>query len=294
VVRVGAVFRPQSPPEQLRDVARAAEAAGLDELWLWEDCFLESGIASAAAALAWTERLEVGVGLLPVPLRNVALTAMEIATLDRLFPRRLHLAVGHGVQSWMDQAGARVDSPVTLLREHLTALRALLRGEEVTSSGRYVDLDAVALGWPPADPTPIHVGATGPRSLRLAGELGDGTVLTSGASLAQVAERVRYVRQGRERAGRTDRHRITAYLLVATGPDAAARLEAEVPHDPGAGGPQWVAGDADDIAHAVHQLAAAGVDAVVLQPPGDEPDPVAFVRFVAEEVRPRVDAARHA
>ncbi|WP_040739492.1 LLM class flavin-dependent oxidoreductase, partial [Nocardia tenerifensis] len=129
---IGAVFRPQNPPERLREVVRVAEESGLDELWLWEDCFLESGIASAAAALAWSERLRVGIGLLPAPLRNVALTAMETATLDRLFPDRLVLGVGHGVQDWMGQVGARVDSPVTLLGEYLDALRALLAGERVT------------------------------------------------------------------------------------------------------------------------------------------------------------------
>jgi alkanesulfonate monooxygenase SsuD/methylene tetrahydromethanopterin reductase-like flavin-dependent oxidoreductase (luciferase family) len=62
---LGAVLLPQQPPERLRGVAQAAEDAGLDELWLWEDCFRESGIASAAAALAWTERLPVAVGLRP-------------------------------------------------------------------------------------------------------------------------------------------------------------------------------------------------------------------------------------
>ena len=36
---LGAVCLPQLPPEQLRNVAVAAQAAGLDELWLWEDCF---------------------------------------------------------------------------------------------------------------------------------------------------------------------------------------------------------------------------------------------------------------
>lgn len=145
---LGAVFRPQLPPEDLRSVARLAEGVGLEELWLWEDCFREGGISAAAAALAWTERVRIGIGLLPVPLRNVAVTAMEAATLHRMFPDRAVLALGHGVQDWMGQVGARAESPLTLLREHLVALRALLRGERVTTDGRYVKLDGVALDWP--------------------------------------------------------------------------------------------------------------------------------------------------
>ena len=113
---VGAVFLPQFPPERLRSVAEAADEAGLAQLWLWEDCFWEGGIASAAAALAWTERLQVGVGLLPVPLRNVAVAAMEMTTLHRMFPGRPLIGVGHGVQDWMGQVGARAESPLTLLR----------------------------------------------------------------------------------------------------------------------------------------------------------------------------------
>jgi alkanesulfonate monooxygenase SsuD/methylene tetrahydromethanopterin reductase-like flavin-dependent oxidoreductase (luciferase family) len=149
MTRLGVVFLPQLAPERLREVAEAADEAGLEELWLWEDCFFESGIASASAALAWTERLRVGIGLLPVPLRNVALTAMEIATMQRLFPGRVRVGVGHGVQSWMGQVGARAGSPVSLLREHLGALRALLDGQELTTNGRYVKLERVKLDWPP-------------------------------------------------------------------------------------------------------------------------------------------------
>jgi alkanesulfonate monooxygenase SsuD/methylene tetrahydromethanopterin reductase-like flavin-dependent oxidoreductase (luciferase family) len=288
MTRLGAVFRPQSPPERLRDVARAADDAGLDELWLWEDCFLESGIASAAAALAWTERLEVGIGLLPVPLRNVALTAMEVATLERMFPGRIHVAVGHGVQSWMGQAGARVGSPLPLLREHVTALRALLRGEEVTTTGRYVDLDRVALGWPPSGPTPIHVGASGPRSLQLSGEVADGTVLTAHTTPAQVGERRELVTEGSALAGRTDPHRMTVYVLAATGVDAETRLEAEADRSSPSHDELWLAGDAETIAAGVQRFATAGADVVVLQPTADEPDPAGFVRFVAEQVAPRV------
>jgi alkanesulfonate monooxygenase SsuD/methylene tetrahydromethanopterin reductase-like flavin-dependent oxidoreductase (luciferase family) len=291
---LGAVFRPQLPPERLRGVARAADQAGLEELWLWEDCFLESGIASAAAALAWTERLRVGVGLLPVPLRNVALTAMEAATLHRLFPERVTLGVGHGVQSWMGQVGARVESPVTLLREYLLALRALLRGETVSTVGRnrYVELDDVALDWPPATAPAVLAGATGPRSLRLTGEAADGTIIDADTSVEGLREALRLVDEGR--AGRSgERHQVVVYLLTAltaTGPDAESRLRAELAERPRAAGTTGVgvAGDAEEVAKAVRRVGEAGADTVVLQPTADEPDPEGFVRFAAEEIRPRV------
>ncbi|MET7701838.1 LLM class flavin-dependent oxidoreductase [Streptomyces sp. NPDC005485] len=286
---LGVVFRPQLPPERLRAMARLADESGLEELWLWEDCFLEGGISAAAAALAWTERVRIGVGLLPVPLRNVAVTAMEAATLHRLFPGRAVIGVGHGVQDWMGQVGARAESPVTLLREYLDALRALLRGERVSTDGRYVKLDDVALDWPPAEAPDILAGATGPRSLRLSGAHADGTILTASTAPEGVRRARQLIDEGRESAGRTGHHPVIVYLHTATGPDAAARLRAEIE----AGGEDslpehGVAGDADAVAKAVQRLADAGADTVVLQPTADEPDPERFLRFAVDEVRPLV------
>jgi alkanesulfonate monooxygenase SsuD/methylene tetrahydromethanopterin reductase-like flavin-dependent oxidoreductase (luciferase family) len=290
---LGTVFRPQLPPERLRPVARAADEAGLEELWLWEDCFLESGIASAAAVLAWTERLRVGIGVLPVPLRNVALTAMEMATLNRLFPGRVRIGIGHGVQDWMAQVGGRVDSPMTLLREHLSALRALLRGERVSTQGRYVQLDQVALDWPPASPPAVLAGATGPRTLRLSGEVADGTILTARTTPDEVRKARALLGEGRIAAGRTgdpaDPHPLVVYVLAATGPGATERLEAEQRRSGSEWAPgSWVTGDAHQIATGVQRWADAGANTVVLQPTEDDPDPEGFVRFVAREVRPLV------
>lgn len=283
-VRLGAVCLPQLPPERLGGLVRAAEDAGLDELWLWEDCFWGGGIATAATALARGERLRVGVGLLPAPLRNVALTAMELAALDRLFPHRVRFGVGHGVQDWMAQVGARVESPMTLLREYLTALRALLRGERVTVTGRYVRLDDVALDWPPMVPPAVLAGATGPRTLRLSGELADGTILTASTPPEGVRNARRLVDEGRAAAGRTDDHPLIVYLLTTTGPGAADRLDAELRRWGDAVPDTAVAGDAGAVADAVLRWVDAGADTVVLQPAENEPDPEAFVRFAASEV----------
>jgi alkanesulfonate monooxygenase SsuD/methylene tetrahydromethanopterin reductase-like flavin-dependent oxidoreductase (luciferase family) len=286
---LGAVFVPQFPPERLRGIARAADDAGLEELWLWEDCFKESGVASATAALAWTGRLRVGVGLLPVPLRNVALTAMEIATIERLFPGRLAIGVGHGAQDWMGQAGARVASPLALLREYIVALRRLLDGEEVTTEGTYVRLDRVALDWPPSPPPALLAGAIRPRTLRLTGELADGTILPSETSPDDLREVREHIDEGRAAAGRQDSgHPLTVFLLTATGPDADRRVRADLQTDPKDPAEASVAGDARAVAEAVGRLADAGAATVVLQPTADEPDPEGFVRFVAREVRPLV------
>ncbi|MFF8193890.1 LLM class flavin-dependent oxidoreductase [Streptomyces bobili] len=290
MTELGAIFRPQLPPERLRTIARLADATGLDELWVFEDCFREAGISAAAAALAWTERVRVGVGLLPVPLRNVAVTAMEAATLHRMFPGRVSLGIGHGVQDWMGQVGARPASPLTLLREYTLALRGLLNGERITTRGRYVTLDDVALDWPPPGGAEVLVGGIGPRTLRLSGEVADGTVLNEAFSPEGVREARKLVREGRAAAGRdADSHKLVVYLFAATGEDAAVRLQRELATTgltdvPGLG----VAGGAAEVADRVQRYAEAGADTVVLLPTADEPDPEGFIRFVGDDVRPLV------
>lgn len=286
---LGAIFLPAFPPERLQSVARAADAAGLDELWLWEDCFKESGVATMAAALAWTERLRVGIGLLPVPMRNVAAAAMEAATLERLFPGRPILGVGHGVLDWMGQIGARAASPLTLLGEHLDALNSLLAGERVTVEGRYVRLRDVALDWPPASAPPLLAGAEGPKTLALVGAKADGAILPGGTSPTRLRDAVALLRLARQEAGRDGSPQVVVFVPAVFGPGAAGRL-AENARRWGfpEGEDLGVAGHAADIAEGIGRWVDAGATAVVLQPMDDEPDPEAYVRFVAEEVRPLV------
>jgi alkanesulfonate monooxygenase SsuD/methylene tetrahydromethanopterin reductase-like flavin-dependent oxidoreductase (luciferase family) len=299
---LGFVVRPEHPPEALPELARRVETAGFAELWLWEDCFWAGGIAATAAALAATERVRVGLGIMPTPVRNAAFAAMEIAALERLHPGRVLPGFGHGVTAWMRQIGAKPESQVGLLEEIVTAVRALLAGEEVTVDGDYVRLDGVRLDHPPAEPPPVYVGVRRERSLAASGRTADGTVLSEPSS-------VEYVRWALTKIAATRPHRLTVYSWCSLDddPDAArAVLRPLLAERLREGGPQTEAiGIADEVAaHAgdtddawvrdewidrltvcgtpeqcrasIEALGEAGADAVVLVPPSASVPPEAL------------------
>jgi len=284
---VGAIFTPYSPPEALRGAAHAAEEAGVPELWLWEDCFRESAFAAASAVLAWTTQLRVGIGVAPMPLRNVALTAMEIATLERLFPGRLIPGVGHGVLSWMAQVGARVASPLTLMREYVPALRSLLAGEEVSAEGRYVTLDKVRLDWPPVQAPAVVAAGEGPKTVRLTGEVGNGTVLPAGSNPERVARTLELALEGRAAAGRNDAHQLVVFVSAAFGGEAARSSVADdLMRTTGTVDPTLlVFGDAGGVAEAIDPFFAAGATSVILQPQETESDLAGFMAGVGQVAR---------
>ena len=291
--RLGITYVAAYEPEGLQAAAATSDAAGLDQFWLWEDCFTHGGLSTAAVALATTERITVGIGLLPVPLRNVALTAMELASLHRLFPERLIAGVGHGVQDWMAQVGARVTSPMTLLREYHDVLRQLLHGDTVTFHGRYLQIDDVTLKYPPRQRVPLMLGGRGPKSLRLAARAGDGTLLDAGQGEREIGQACELIDAERHlnTPANPGRHDVFAILIAATGHRASDRVREEVARwNPAPGADVGVSGDADDIAEAINRLARLGVTSVAIQPTEDEPDLAGFIEFLGSQVKPRLQA----
>jgi 5,10-methylenetetrahydromethanopterin reductase len=296
--RLGVLVRPPYEPERLPDFARAAERDGYDELWLAEDCFLAGGLTMSAAALAVTETLRVGIGLLPAAVRNAAITAMELAALARLHPQRFSAAFGHGVDAWMRQIDARPPNRLVALEETVAAVRELLAGRELTVEGRFVRLREVELDHPPDAPPPILIGTTGPRGMEIAGRVADGIVLPEGSAPAAV-------RWASEYGSVT----VYAWLSLADdGPTAVAKLRPDVERWAASGGyPRLaelagigedgavddatlrslaVAGDPADCARAVEALWDAGADSIVLVPP--LPDHVEQTARFAADVRPRL------
>lgn len=300
---VGVLLPRDLPADRVLPYARRADELGFAELWVVEDLGFRGGMAQAAAALAVTTRITVGVGILPAGARNVAFTAMEAATVAELFPGRLHLGIGHGMPDWMRQVGAWPASPVTAFEEYVTALRALLRGEEVTVDGRYVRLDGVRLESPPPVVPPVLAGVRGPRSLAAAGRCADGTVLAEPVSPEYLAAALGHL-------GDAPGHRVVAYEVAAVDADPAAARDRVRPALAWVGDPGWaphiepldfaaefrdlrertpdraefaaalpdawvdrlaVVGTADRAREQLAGLAAAGAHAVALAPAGRDP-----------------------
>lgn len=197
--RVGVMLPRDLPAEQILPFARRAEELGFDELWVVEDLGFRGGIAQAGSVLVSTERIGVGIGILPAGARSVAFAAMELATLAQLFPGRLIAGIGHGMPGWMRDIGAWPASPLTLLREYTVALRGLLRGEPGPAAGRYVQVTGVTLTEVPKVVPPVVLGVRGPRSLAVAGAAADGVNLAEPATPEYIAAAL--AQAGRARHG---------------------------------------------------------------------------------------------
>ncbi|KQO95919.1 luciferase [Leifsonia sp. Leaf264] len=225
------------PPADVVPFARRAEELGFAELWVVEDLGFRGGIAQAASVLASTSRIAVGIGILPAGARNAVFAAMELATLEQLFPGRLIAGVGHGMPHWMRSIGAWPASPLTLLEEYLTTVRALLRGDRVSTAdtARYVKLTDAALepsSIPDASP-PVLAGVRGPKSLAVSGRSADGTILAEPAG-------PEYARASLGHIAAAGAHRLVTFNIGSVHPEASVAIDAARPGLAAIGEPDWV------------------------------------------------------
>lgn len=309
-IRIAVRFEPDWPPEELPEFARWAEQAGYDELWFSEDLPWAGGMVMAATALACTERLRVGLGLLPAVTRNVGTAAMEIAALARIAPGRFTVALGHGVPAWMQQIGATTPARLAALEETTVTLRRLLAGERLTFSGAHVHLEDVLLGFPAEEVPQVLVGTTGPSGLKVAGRSSDGVLLPEISSPGAVRwaraemdaagdagstvvfamvsiddDRDRALAQTRARIQRLVDFQIFPRLteIAGLGADGSGEMTDAVLQSLAA------TGTSADCAKAVGDWAAAGAACIVLVAGADDPRG-SYERF-ATEVLPLVRGA---
>lgn len=225
--RLGVLLISTTAPERLAAIATLAETLGFDEVWIAEDYFFYGGFTGAAQALAATSRIQVGLGVASCMVRHPAVTAMEIATLDRAFPGRFLPGIGHGVPAWVKQMGLYPRSPMRALHEAITGMRALLdRAEPYSAEGEYFTFRDASLTHRPAAPPRIYLGVIGQKGCELAGRIADGNVLSVLASTAYVSWAREQAERGMRAAGRSGAFGLPTYVLSAIGADRGRAREA--------------------------------------------------------------------
>ena len=238
-IETGVMFRREQHPASLIEYARRVEAKGFDQLWVVEDCFYAGGIAQAAIALAATTTLKVGMGINPAVARNPAFLAMEYATLANAFPGRFTGGIGHGVAEWMEQIGEKPASWLTSIAEITGAVRAILRGESVSTDGRYARLSDVQLELAPEVVPPVLLGVRSEKSIRLAGACADGLLVVEQSSVEYVNWARDLMNEGRVAAGQPGSGQLIvyAYCVVDDANPATALSEVRdvIARDNGAG-----------------------------------------------------------
>ena len=172
------------------DMARILEAErlGYDSVWTAE-AYGSDAVVPAAWIAARTERIHVGTGIMQIPARTPAMTAMTAKTFDALSGGRFRLGLGvSGPQVAEGWHGQPFGKPLVKTREYVEIVRAILRREKpVEFRGEYYQIPyagpgATGLGKPlrsilhgRAD-LPIYLAAVGPRNVALAAEIADGWI----------------------------------------------------------------------------------------------------------------------
>jgi len=189
------------------DLVRHAEAKGFDAVWQADSRLVRDAVVPMAAFGASTDRIRIGSGVIDCWTRNPARLASTFSTLDDLAPGRMICGLG----AWWDPLAAKVgidrSRPLRVMREVVTAVRALLNNETVTMDGFYVHLDGVELDYVhqerrPKD-VPIYIGATGMQMMELTGEIADGAVLNYLVSPSYNEGALAALERGAAKVGRT-------------------------------------------------------------------------------------------
>lgn len=180
----------QFPAPQLLELGVQAEQAGFDAVWTsdhfqpWQDNEGHSALAwvTLAATGQRMTRIPMGTGVTcPTYRYNPSIVAEAFASLGLLYPGRVFLGVGSGEALNEVAAGGGwgdYKERSSRLVEAVEIIRKLWSGEKVDFKGNYYQVKGKLYDIP-ASPIPIYIAASGPKSMRLSGQYGDGLITDS-------------------------------------------------------------------------------------------------------------------
>jgi len=167
------------------DYARRAEELGFDSLWAWDHMFLGTArpfpflesLSTLIVLARETERVELGTGILVLPLRGAAVLAKTAATLELISGGRLTLGMAVGwYEREFDACGIPFKRRGQIFEENLELMKQFWTGERVSGEARGVPFrNALMLPKPePRERPRLLIGGYVDKVLKRVAEKGDG------------------------------------------------------------------------------------------------------------------------
>ena len=211
------------PPDEFVATVKLIEAMGYDYLWLTDSSLHARDVfAYLTLAAIHTTHMRIGTAVTNPLTRHPAMLASALATIDEIAKGRAILGIGTGDRP-VQSLGLR---PATLdhLENAIVSIRRLWARETLEADAGSITFKRAHLRIPSRADLPIYVSASGPRTLELAGRLGDGVILLAGLFDDGIDFAMSHVRRGAEAVGRA-RPPIAAFLYGSIRDDRALALD---------------------------------------------------------------------
>jgi probable F420-dependent oxidoreductase len=296
----GAFGQGGQDPDFLRQLVSVGDKHGCDSIWLSDrivsDRFSLEPMVALAMVAAYSPRMKFGTSVLALPLRNPAVLAKQIATLDFLSKGRFFPAVGLGQEEpeEYEACGVSKDGRGPRTDEAILLMRRLWEEDNVTHEGEYFRCHNVTITPKPffKPSTPIWIGGRTHAAARRVGRVGDGWLVSS----ATPDE----IREGRDILFETaiEHHRVIeddhvgvllGYYIASNAEDAQPKAYRYVTrHRPDGYFTEYSAvGPPARIADAIHRYIEAGASKFVVRPLCPAEETMEQLEMLGAEVLPQ-------
>ena len=216
---VGVSIQALSAREFVEQVQRA-EQAGIPVAWSTVGGAGGADVPTTmAAAITATRTIRLGTAIVPTWPRHAITMAQQALALEQLGPGRFRLGIGPSHEPAMVRGyGVRWETPLTQLREYLTAIRSLFATGAVDFEGRHV---TARTQWRGPAAVDLLASALRPKSFELCGALADGAISWMCPRAYLITEALPAIARGAARA-RREPPPLIAHVPVAVNTDRPA------------------------------------------------------------------------
>lgn len=173
---IGATEGPDNSIDGLIKAAQEAESRGFDDVWM-ANIFSFDAISALSIVGRETKTIGLGTAVTPTYPRHPTAIAQQALTAGAAAPDRFSLGIGLSHKIVIeDMLGFSYDKPARHMREYLSILGPLMKGETVSFKGEQYNINNVTIAVPGSGEVPLLVAALGNVMLKLAGQMADGTI----------------------------------------------------------------------------------------------------------------------